>query len=856
MAIFTVNNTDDSGSGSLRQALLDANAAAGADTITFAGDIFSDTNPDTITLTSGELEITDDVDLEGTGASNLAISGNNTSRVFSISTSGKNVTIDALTITEGKNEFGSGGAINNFGSTLIITNSSISDSTASNGAGIGNSAGGTLTLINSTISGNQATVSSGGIANAGSTLNLINSTISGNTAGDNGGGIGVFDSFLAGLFSTVIISNSTLSNNTADSDNSGSGDGGGVFSSSSGSFNAQNTIIAGNFDTSNEAPDIYGNITGNAHNLIGTIAGVSGTIGTGTDIVNANPGLAALANNGGSTATHALILNSPAINAGNNVFIPSEITTDQRGTGYSRIQGSIVDIGAYEVQNTSPIANDDSFSTNENTTFTGNVLADNGSGLDSDPDGDSLSVSKVNGNTTGVGTPITLTSGAILTLNSDGSFDYNVNGQFDTLGVGQIQNDSFTYTIDDGQGGTDDAIVSITVTGVNDTPTLVQAIANQTTLEDGFFSFQIPANTFIDIDANDQLTYSAALANGNPLPSWLSFDSNSLTFSGTPSDPDIGTISIKVTATDTSNASIDDIFNLTVTPVNDPPVAGDDSFSSNRNTQITLTSAELLVNDTDVDGGVLSVISVSNAVNGTVALNNSGNVVFTPATNFSGNASFNYTVSDGNGGTDLGLVTVAVGINFNGTNNNDTLNGTSGNDIINGLNGQDTIYGNAGNDTLVGGNGDDKLYGGTGDDKLYGGTGQDELRGEANNDRLEGDNGDDKLYGGDGNDILSGGRGQDLLLGDAGNDILNGGKNDDTLTGGLDSDIFVLAKAAGRDIITDFNLGQSDKLGLSGGLTFNNLTFSGSDIRVGNQILATLTGFDTTTLTQNNFVVV
>jgi Ca2+-binding RTX toxin-like protein len=73
------------------------------------------------------------------------------------------------------------------------------------------------------------------------------------------------------------------------------------------------------------------------------------------------------------------------------------------------------------------------------------------------------------------------------------------------------------------------------------------------------------------------------------------------------------------------------------------------------------------------------------------------------------------------------------------------------------------------------------------------------------------------------------------------------------LTGGTGSDIFVLDKAAGRETITDFSLGQSDKIGLSG-LSFNQLSFCGNQISLGNQTLAVLTGFDTTTLTQNNFI--
>ncbi|MHC0061782.1 beta strand repeat-containing protein [Nostoc sp. UIC 10890] len=915
-----VTNTNDSGEGSLRQAILNANAFAGADTITFAGSVFTDATPDTITLTSGQLNITDALTINGLGANNLSISGNNSSAVFRVNDGNNSnqisVVINDLTVTGGTDNSLAGGIFNqenltlfnssvsentgnyggiynggtlsianstvlgnngsiggilNFGS-LSLTNSSVSDNIGTTYGGIQNQ-GTLLNITGSTISNNTATSAggAGGIAHFNGTFNLINSTVSGNTGVVNAAGIlsisiaNLTNSTISGNTTkngaggisnsgTLNLINSTVTNNTTDSDNNGTGNGGGLLNF--GNVTAQNTIIAGNFDFGNEAPDISGAVNGDGNNLIGSLAGASGTIGTGSDITFASAGItninqviAALANNGGATQTHALVTGSAAINAGNNALVPGGVTTDQRGTGFNRISGGTVDIGAYEVQNNNPTATDDSVTTNEDTAVNGNVLTN-----DTDPDtGDILTVSAVNGNSANVGNQITLTSGALLTLNANGTFAYNPNGQFESLAVGTTAADSFNYTISDGNGGTDTATVNVTINGANDAPTLANAIANQTTLEDGFFSFAVPANTFTDVDADDSLTYNASLANGNALPTWLSFDANTRTFSGTPNDPDNGTISIKVTAKDSSNASVDDTFNLTVTPVNDAPVAGDDSASANQNTPLTLLAADLLANDTDVDSSTLSITAVSNAVNGSVTLNNSGNVVFTPTAGFTGNGSFNYTLSDGNGGTDVAMVTVAVGVNLNGTNNNDNLNGTSGNDIINGLNAQDTISGNAGDDCLVGDNGDDKLYGGTGNDKLYGGNGQDTLYGDAGNDRLEGDNGDDKLYGGDGNDSLIGGNGQDFLVGGAGNDFLDGDKGDDNLTGGTGSDIFVLEKAAGRETITDFSLGEGDKIGLSG-LSFSQLSFSGNQISLGNQTLAVLTGFNTTTLTQSNFV--
>ena len=236
-------------------------------------------------------------------------------------------------------------------------------------------------------------------------------------------------------------------------------------------------------------------------------------------------------------------------------------------------------------------------------------------------------------------------------------------------------------------------------------------------------------------------------------------------------------------------------------PSNLPPVAVDDSATTAKNTAVSIQVSTLLANDTDPDSNPLSITGVSNATNGTAVLNDNGTpsntaddfIVFTPTTGFSGNASFDYTLSDGSL-TDIGNVTVAVGTNLSGGNGDDLLNGTAGNDNLTGGTGNDTLNGSAGNDTLNGGNGADKLTGGTG------------------------------------NDIL---------------------------TGGSASDTFIFAASHGTDTITDFKKGV-DYIGLSGGLTFGQLSFSGSNIIITstNEILATLTGINTTTLTSANFLTV
>jgi Ca2+-binding RTX toxin-like protein len=295
-------------------------------------------------------------------------------------------------------------------------------------------------------------------------------------------------------------------------------------------------------------------------------------------------------------------------------------------------------------------------------------------------------------------------------------------------------------------------------------------------------------------------------------------------------------------ATSNQFSNVNILLNTTIT--NTPPVAGADSVTTAQNTPLTIATSTLIANDIDVDpASDLRITGVSGAVGGTVSLNNNGTatnfsddfIVFSPNNSFTGNASFNYTLSDGSL-TSTGAVTVAVipvvGLNLNGGNGNDVLNGNAGNDYLNGGNGQDTLNGFAGNDTLVGGTGVDVLNGGDGDDSLLG---------------------DDINIGAGGDDILNGGAGNDTLNGGKGADQLRGGTGNDFLTGGLGPDTFIFAPGEGTDTIADFT-SSNDKIGLTGGLTLENLSFSGNQILVDNQVLATLTGVNTNTLTASNFV--
>ncbi|MBD2013333.1 DUF4347 domain-containing protein [Microcoleus sp. FACHB-53] len=1037
LATFSVTNTNDSGAGSLRQAILDANAAAGADTIEFSGSIFTDATPDTINLTSGTLNITGDTTITGTGASNLSIARSSSASNFGIfNITGANVNLSSLTVTNGVSNL-AGGIFYQGAGTLNLTNTVVSGNRGSNGAGLwvngtgaanvvnstfanntapgglgggillntattiniidsqitGNSAasggginnnaqGGIINVTNSTVSDNTATDLGGGISNRYHQVNVINSTIFNNTAGNSGGGIyhqsgtftvsnstvsgnrsnnnggGIYND-LSGAVMNLL--NSTITNNIADNDNNGSGNGGGV-ARNTGTVNVKNTIIAGNFDSPNantatENPDVSGIFNNQGNNLIGINTGsnfvAGGLIGSAANPVDAL--LAPLANNGGSTLTHALLSGSLAINAGSNTSIPADtadldgdgnktesIPFDQRDSGFTRLYGSSVDIGAFEVQppsNTPPTlsAPVTVSATEDDAPLSVNLLANA-----SDPNaGDTLNA-----------TNLTLTSGnaAGVTINGNSlSVDPSA---YNSLSAGENEVITYSYNIIDGNGGSVSQTATLTINGVNDAPVLttntlsiteggtvtlsstnlntndpdntpaqlLYTISNisggsfsgtgvtnnsngsvsfsQEAINNGLVQFThdggenppsyavsvsdgalnttpatvtIPAGSFTPVnDAPVLATNTLTITEGGTVtlsstnlntsdsdntPAQLLYTISNISsgsFSGTGvttnsngtvsfsqdainnglvqfthdggENPPSYAVSVSDGALNTTPATVS-IPAGSFIPVNDAPVATGDTTTTSQNTAVNIS---VLANDSDIEGNSLSLSLGTNPSNGTVQINNNGTasilsddfLTYTPNNSFSGTDSFNYTINDGNGGTATATVTVAVGKTLDGTNKDDLLDGTSGNDIFRGGNGQDTLNGFAGDDLLDGGNGKDTLNGGVG------------------------------------NDTLLGGNGEDVLVGGDGNDLLIGGNSPDTLTGGTGSDIFAIAKNGANDTITDFSLGQGDRIGLSEGLTFGELTFQANNILRGTEVLATLTGFDTTTLTQANFIAV
>ncbi len=363
---LTVTNKLDSGAGSLRAEIAAANPG---DTIVFAPSL----NGQTITLTSGVLDVNKNLTIQGPGAGQLAVNGDRKSAEFKVEPLTQ-VALSGLTIT-GAGSGSSGGGIFNSG-TLTVSDCDITQNSALAGAGIYNS--GTLTLTGSTLYANSTTLGNGGgIYNSGGTLtangcilsdnqadcgggvyivggtaNLTNCTLSNNGAfgstadGNIGGGGGIFVLHRA----TVNLTNCTLSLNAAKY-----GDGGGIYvlgGSLGDILNLTNTIVAGN-TARIYGPDIYGAVATADHNLVGNAAGSSGiTNGVGGNLVggNGNPVINAelgpLQNNGGPTETMALLAGSPAIGQADN---SKASATDERGVSRFDEAGESTDIGAFEL---------------------------------------------------------------------------------------------------------------------------------------------------------------------------------------------------------------------------------------------------------------------------------------------------------------------------------------------------------------------------------------------------------------------------------------------------------------------------------------------------------------------------
>jgi VCBS repeat-containing protein len=321
-----------------------------------------------------------------------------------------------------------------------------------------------------------------------------------------------------------------------------------------------------------------------------------------------------------------------------------------------------------------------------------------------------------------------------LVLNADGSYAYTLNNNSNavqSLGQGITVIDTFSYAATDGIVSTPSTL-NLAITGSNDAPVVAVPIADQKAQTGTLFSYQVPSSSFLDIDANDTLTYAGKLSNGDPLPSWLAFDAVTRTFSGTPTSTDTGQLSLAVVATDSSGASVSDVFALTVQTVITGTDYCDFLVGGNGDEVIYgLGGSDVLIgqggNDF-LDGGSSGDLMAGGTGDDTYVVDNCGD----------------WVIECDNAGTD----TVKSSISYALSDNVEAMLLTGENDIW----GAD----NSLNNLLVGNRAANTLLASCGNDILQGGDGNDILRDSAGNNLLSGGTGNDTLIGAIGNEFYIG----------------------------------------------------------------------------------------------------
>jgi hypothetical protein len=585
----------DDGLYTLREAIVAANSNPGLDTIDFSV-------TGTITLTEGELPITDHLSIIGNGVDSLAISGNHENRVFNIDNANTltfiDVTISGVTITGGEvTGNNNGGGIYSTENLTLDHVAVVGNKTSTTGSGGGiYSNSGNLEILSSTIHDNHALVGGGAriVMSGSSIIDIIGSTFSANKAiGSTGGGI-----YIAGGNSTTAkFMNSTFSGNEAVSSgafrahtsakidvinctitaNVGtSGEGGiGAWGNPSSIVTVHNSIIVGNVSPNGDEADADGTfVVGSSHNLVGKTEASSLTntaFNNQGDVTLPELLLGALGENGGPTKTYALLAGSPAIDAGSDNF---SIAFDQRG--FDR---------PFDVA--------------------------------------------------GV-------------INVDGGIDI---GAFETIA-----------------------------------PVVVDPVEDFAINEEAFGSFDITA-VFEDLDSALDLEL---ISNSNPAV--LAHDpyltAGFFEFAGMPNQS--GTAEIKLRATDpVSGLYAEEMFTITVNPVNDAPSGEDKTITTLEDTSYTFSTADFGFSDPVEDHSFLGVEIATLPVAGTLKVHGTpvtvgqvvsvanigaGFLVYTPLGNFNGQgaADFTFRVQDSggtaNGGIDRDLTPNVITININSVN--------------------------------------------------------------------------------------------------------------------------------------------------------------------------------------------
>jgi CSLREA domain-containing protein len=574
---------------------------------------------------------------------------------------------------------GFGGGLMVFSGQLVLRNSTVRNNATGNtqvapgragpGGGIANN--GALNVLNSTINNNatgnsdpSAAATGGGIWSQ-TVLSITNTTISGNTLGtgnsnSRGGGVS------AGGGGTTI-TNCTITGNT-----SFSGDGPGLDGSNK--VNVRNSIIAGNPGNF----DVFGTLNSVGHNLIGKSDGTNGfTNGVSGDQVGTagsplDPRLGLLADNGGTTKTHALLSNSPAVDAGDNCVTDvahcgnsnfPQLTTDQRGPSFVRLADgpdadatATVDIGSYETQ--PALANLPDVTTNEDTQL---LVPFDG--------GDTSTITSVTASASNTG----------LVPNDSAHLSAAITGSTGVVTINPATNangtTNITVTINRTGGGSDVKTFLLTVIPVNDAPSFTKG-ADQTVNEEAgaqTVSWATNISPGAPDEASQTLTFQLSTNNAALFSTAPAIDSSG-TLTYTPAANAVGSATLFISLKDNggvANGGVDTSasqpLTITVTPVNDAPSftkGPDKTVNEDSGSQFFAPWATGLSTGPSDESSQTLTFQVTNNTNAALfsagpAINSFGQLSFTPAANANGAATITVVLKDSGGTANGGVDTSA-----------------------------------------------------------------------------------------------------------------------------------------------------------------------------------------------------
>lgn len=399
---------------------------------------------------------------------------------------------------------------------------------------------------------------------------------------------------------------------------------------------------------------------------------------------------------------------------------------------------------------------------------------------------------------------------------------------------------------------------------VNQSPTLASPLADQAVNEMVPFSFTVPVGAFVDPDPGDSLAYGATLANGNPLPGWLTFNPATRTFTGTTTLGMLAQTSVQVTATDQGGASVSDVFVINVATQN-LSLTGTSSANtlSGRSGDDTLNGAggnDTLIGNAGNDslnGGTGTDSMIGGTGNDAYVVDAGTDIIVEAPGEGTDSVSstVSYTLP-----SNVENLTLTGTSNINGTGNAlaNVLVGNSGANSLSGGEGDDTIDGGSGSDTMVGGAGNDTFYVNVSTDVITeaAGGGTDTvmaaitytLGANLENLTLTGSG----VINGTGNavaNVLIGNGSANTLTGNAGADTLDGGAGNDSLLGGADADVYRFGAGYGVDTISENDTTANVKDGVQfvGTVTQANVQFK----QVGNNLEVLLNGTTDKLVVQN-----